>query len=162
MKILCVAEKPSIAKSVAQHLGGGRVTTVSLNDFIDVLMTFSMSLLTMLETSIRGNQYVKNYEFTFNFQRWGNCSVVMTSVLGHLTNLDFEGRYKSWQAVNPSALFEAGTIEVIAEVSGSVPLDSERFIVSRTRKPLPTILRNRPDFREFFSYGPTAIEKEST
>jgi DNA topoisomerase IA len=27
-KILCVAEKPSIAKAVAQHLGGGRVTTV--------------------------------------------------------------------------------------------------------------------------------------
>ena len=28
-KILCVAEKPSIAKSVAQHLGSGRVSTVS-------------------------------------------------------------------------------------------------------------------------------------
>lgn len=28
MKILCVAEKPSIAKSVAFTLGGGRVTTV--------------------------------------------------------------------------------------------------------------------------------------
>jgi hypothetical protein len=27
-RILCVAEKPSIAKAVAQHLGGGRVTTV--------------------------------------------------------------------------------------------------------------------------------------
>ena len=28
-KILCVAEKPAIAKSVAQHLSGGQVTTVS-------------------------------------------------------------------------------------------------------------------------------------
>jgi DNA topoisomerase IA len=27
-KILCVAEKPAIAKAVAQHLAGGRVTTV--------------------------------------------------------------------------------------------------------------------------------------
>ena len=27
-KILCVAEKPSIAKTVAQHLGGGQVQTV--------------------------------------------------------------------------------------------------------------------------------------
>ena len=27
-KILCVAEKPSIAKAVAQHLGGGQVTIV--------------------------------------------------------------------------------------------------------------------------------------
>lgn len=29
-KILCVAEKPSIAKAVANHLGGGRVTVVSI------------------------------------------------------------------------------------------------------------------------------------
>ena len=28
-KILCVAEKPAIAKAVANHLGGGRVHTVS-------------------------------------------------------------------------------------------------------------------------------------
>ena len=27
-KILCVAEKPSIAKSVAQHLAGGNINTV--------------------------------------------------------------------------------------------------------------------------------------
>ena len=27
-KILCVAEKPAIAKSVAQHLAGGNVNTV--------------------------------------------------------------------------------------------------------------------------------------
>lgn len=30
MKILCVAEKPSIAKAVAEHLSGGRSETVSL------------------------------------------------------------------------------------------------------------------------------------
>lgn len=28
-KILCVAEKPSIAKAVANHLGGGRANPVS-------------------------------------------------------------------------------------------------------------------------------------
>lgn len=28
-KILCVAEKPAIAKSVANHLGGGNVNVVS-------------------------------------------------------------------------------------------------------------------------------------
>jgi len=27
-KVLCVAEKPSIAKAVANHLGGGNVQTV--------------------------------------------------------------------------------------------------------------------------------------
>lgn len=28
-RILCVAEKPAIAKAVANHLGGGQVNTVS-------------------------------------------------------------------------------------------------------------------------------------
>lgn len=31
-KILCVAEKPSIAKAVANHLAGGQVNTVSRQD----------------------------------------------------------------------------------------------------------------------------------
>ncbi|KIW91083.1 uncharacterized protein Z519_07977 [Cladophialophora bantiana CBS 173.52] len=86
-KILCVAEKPAIAKAVAQHLAGGRVTTRPVN----------------------GNQYVKNYEFDFHFQQWGNCSVTMTSVLGHLTGLDFDPKYKSWKSCPPSQLFEAET-----------------------------------------------------
>ena len=29
-KVLCVAEKPSIAKAVAGHLGGGQFRTVSM------------------------------------------------------------------------------------------------------------------------------------
>lgn len=29
LKILCVAEKPAIAKAVANHLGGGQIHTVS-------------------------------------------------------------------------------------------------------------------------------------
>ncbi|KIW31309.1 uncharacterized protein PV07_02966 [Cladophialophora immunda] len=86
-KILCVAEKPAIAKAVAQHLAGGRVTTRPVN----------------------GNQYVKNYEFDFHFQQWGNCSVTMTSVLGHLTGLDFDPKYKNWKSCPPSQLFEAET-----------------------------------------------------
>lgn len=90
-KILCVAEKPSIAKAVANHLGGGRVTV----------------------RHIRGNQYVKNYDFSFNFRQWGDCDVTMTSVLGHLTGLDFPPEYRSWKSCNPSVLFEAPTIETI-------------------------------------------------
>lgn len=30
-KVLCVAEKPSIAKAVANHLSGNQITTVSTN-----------------------------------------------------------------------------------------------------------------------------------
>ncbi|KAL4819272.1 DNA topoisomerase [Aspergillus spinulosporus] len=85
-KVLCVAEKPAIAKAVAQHLSGGRMET----------------------KSVTGNRFVKNYVFDFNFGgQWGNSSVTMTSVLGHLTSLEFEREYSGWTSCPPAALFEA-------------------------------------------------------
>lgn len=97
-KILCVAEKPAIAKAVAQHLAGGQISN----------------------NRIAGNQYVRNYEFTFNFRQWGNCNVVMTSVLGHLTSLDFEPHYKAWRSNPPSVLFEAATVTSVDNDKQSV------------------------------------------
>ncbi|EEP80653.1 conserved hypothetical protein [Uncinocarpus reesii 1704] len=89
-RILCVAEKPAIAKAVAQHLSGGALRTAS----------------------IRGNQYVKNYEFQFAFgPPWGNSSVTMTSVIGHLTALDFESQWRHWQSCPPGQLFDAPVAE---------------------------------------------------
>lgn len=71
----------------------------------------------MIQHAIRGNQYVKNYEFDFNFgDPWGNCSVTMTSVIGHLTGLDFERQYKGWQSCPPSVLFEAPVNEDVDKV----------------------------------------------
>ncbi|KAJ6141310.1 hypothetical protein N7470_010206 [Penicillium chermesinum] len=91
-KVLCVAEKPAIARAVATHLSGGSFQT----------------------HAIRGNKYVKNYEFDFNFGGpWGNCSVTVTSVLGHLTGLDFERQYKGWLSCPPGALFEAPVKEEV-------------------------------------------------
>ncbi|KAJ5132303.1 hypothetical protein N7448_006461 [Penicillium atrosanguineum] len=91
-KILCVAEKPAIARAVATHLSGGSFQT----------------------HAIRGNQYVKNYEFDFNFGGpWGDCSVTMTSVIGHLTGLDFERQYKGWMSCPPGSLFEAPVQESV-------------------------------------------------
>ncbi|RAH52814.1 DNA topoisomerase III [Aspergillus piperis CBS 112811] len=93
-RVLCVAEKPAIAKAVAQHLSGGSFQTIA----------------------IRGNQYVKNYVFDFNFGGpWGTCSVTMTSVIGHLTGLDFERQYRTWLSCPPSALFEAPVHESVAD-----------------------------------------------
>ncbi|KAH3686740.1 hypothetical protein WICPIJ_002283 [Wickerhamomyces pijperi] len=88
MKILCVAEKNSIGKGVANILGGGRVRTKD--------STY---------------KYVKNYEFTFNFPHLGNCDVVMTSVAGHLTGNDFPSNF-GWNNVVPGRLFEAPIEEV--------------------------------------------------
>lgn len=103
-KILCVAEKPAIAKAVAQHLSGGRITT----------------------HHIRGNQYVKNYEFDFNFRTWGNCSVVMTSVLGHLTGLDFDPAFKGWRSCQPSQLFDAPIQTTIDQDKKSIAENIQR------------------------------------
>lgn len=42
MRVLCVAEKPSIAKSITQILSGGRYETVSsVNDHINLFSTIS-------------------------------------------------------------------------------------------------------------------------
>lgn len=59
LKVLCVAEKPSIAKSVAQHLSGGHVQTVSSGQELTLrffhlyatsvtLLGISMSKITIL------------------------------------------------------------------------------------------------------------------
>ncbi|KAA8568444.1 hypothetical protein EYC84_007476 [Monilinia fructicola] len=82
-KILCVAEKPSIAKAVANHLAGGNA-----------------------QPSSTRNKYIKNYSFTFDFGgQWGNCNAVMTSVLGHLTTLDVAPSHKNWTSPPPEDLF---------------------------------------------------------
>ena len=61
-----------------------------------------------MKRSITGNPYVKNYEFNFNFgPPWGDSSVVMTSVIGHLNDLEFPPRYKSWRSCDPGSLFDA-------------------------------------------------------
>ena len=111
-KILCVAEKPSIAKSVAQHLSGGNINTVGPS------IVHLQLVLTIWQRSITGNQYVKNYEFDFQFgPPWGTCSVTMTSVLGHLTGLEFTQRYRKWHSCAPVQLFDADVVTEVAHVS---------------------------------------------
>ncbi|KAK9448919.1 DNA topoisomerase [Limtongia smithiae] len=98
MRILCVAEKPSIAKSVANTLGGGRVTVRNT-----------------------GNQYIKNYDFTYRFPApIGDCEVTMTSVVGHLTTADFSAEYRSWQSCEPEQLFRLPIQVAVAEDKATV------------------------------------------
>lgn len=91
MKILCVAEKPSIAKEVAHILSGGLVRVRN-----------------------SANRYVKNYDFTFDFPTTGRCDVTMTSVLGHITNIDFPPAF-AWNKCVPGKLFSAPIIEVVSK-----------------------------------------------
>lgn len=93
MRILCVAEKPSIAKAVAGHLSGGEQHTRNTP-----------------------NKYIKNYTFDYDFgQGWGNCNVTMTAVLGHITTTQFPAEYKDWRFPPPDSLFNAPVVTSVAE-----------------------------------------------
>ncbi|KAG7553551.1 hypothetical protein FFLO_03058 [Filobasidium floriforme] len=87
MKILCVAEKPSIAKSISEILAGGQ------------------------RTARRSRaQYIQNYDFSYQLAGpLGRCHAdfTMTSVLGHLTSSDFEDRVRKWHSCDPFQLFDA-------------------------------------------------------
>jgi DNA topoisomerase III len=70
-----------------------------------------------MKRPIRGNQYVKNHQFDFNFGgTWGTCSVTMTSVIGHLAGLEFERPFRGWASCPPGALFEAPVLESVDPV----------------------------------------------
>ncbi|KAF2101899.1 DNA topoisomerase 3-beta [Rhizodiscina lignyota] len=92
-RILCVAEKPSIARTVAGFLGGN-----------------------VQGRNVRGDQWLKNFEFTYDFGLpWGQSEVIFTSVRGHVHEHDFDPRYRSWQSCNPQSLFEAPIITSVAK-----------------------------------------------
>ncbi|KAF2030689.1 DNA topoisomerase 3-beta [Setomelanomma holmii] len=91
-RVLCVAEKPSIAKAVANHLGGQARSE-----------------------NARGIAWVKNYKFDFRFQQWGQCSVTFTCVAGHIIAQDFPERFRKWHSCQPADLFEAPIQTSIAE-----------------------------------------------
>jgi len=65
-RVLCVAEKPSIAKAIANALGGGSVRSTP-----------------------SGAPYIYNYEISYNSPVWRACEMTVTSVVGHLTDIEF-------------------------------------------------------------------------
>lgn len=79
--------------------------------------------LTVRKRNIPGNQYVKNYEFDFAFgPPWGTCPVTMTSVIGHLTGLDFPMQYRKWHSCPPGQLFDVPVVETLDQVHRSAGL----------------------------------------
>lgn len=112
MKVLCVAEKPSIAKSITAIL--------SENNF---------------STRQTQHQYIRNYDFDYNLPppigRPGGVDITVTSVLGHLTSLvcmrvcsltdckDFAEDFRKWHSCDPFALFEAPVTVSVSSVRAS-------------------------------------------
>ncbi|KAF6823436.1 DNA topoisomerase [Colletotrichum musicola] len=104
MRVLCVAEKPSISKAVAGHLAGRSPTVNNTR-----------------------SQYIKNYGFDFNFgPPWNDCSVTMTAVLGHLTGLEFTEANKRWEHPPPESLFTAPVVTVVPQDKKTVAENIER------------------------------------
>ncbi|KAJ1952412.1 DNA topoisomerase, partial [Linderina pennispora] len=100
MRILCVAEKPSQAKSIVAILSNGSSRTRN-----------------------GCSKYNKNHDFEYRIN--GSFTpATMTSVLGHVLELDFTGDFRKWQACNPQQLFTAplvtGTSEKLQDTARNV------------------------------------------
>lgn len=74
-----------------------------------------------MQHNVRGNPYVKNYEFDFNFGPvWGQCSVTMTSVLGHLTGTEYSPEHRKWSSCAPVQLFELPIYQTFDDVGDCI------------------------------------------
>ncbi|GMH18631.1 hypothetical protein Nepgr_020472 [Nepenthes gracilis] len=84
-KVLMVAEKPSIALSIATVLSGGQMSTR------------------------RGSTEI--HEFDGNFLR-AHAHFKVTSVIGHVFSVDFPATYQDWAVTDPLDLFDAPTLKI--------------------------------------------------
>ena len=46
-----------------------------------------------------------------------NVTMVVTSVAGHLMQIDFENKYRNWQSCDPILLFDAKINKYVPDVS---------------------------------------------
>ncbi|MCO5571756.1 hypothetical protein L7F22_025504 [Adiantum nelumboides] len=83
LRVLNVAEKPSVARAVSQILSEGSMRT---RDGRSV--------------------YNKIFEFEYNIAGQG-CFMSVTSVTGHLMELAFEDRFRKWTSCDPADLYHA-------------------------------------------------------
>ena len=90
IRVLNVAEKPSVAKEVSRVLNGGS-----------------------LPPCRRGpSQYNAIWEFPYTVEN-RQCTMAFTSVTGHLMEVDFEPAHKGWHSCNPGVLIEGAPLSLI-------------------------------------------------
>lgn len=90
---LNVAEKPSVAKSVASILSRNQGFRVREGR----------------------SRYNKIFEFNYAI-RGQPCHMLMTSVIGHLMELEFDDRYRKWHSCDPADLYQAPVHKSVPEV----------------------------------------------
>ncbi|MQM05089.1 hypothetical protein Taro_037894 [Colocasia esculenta] len=106
IRVLNVAEKPSVAKSVAEILsrsGGG-----------------------FLRSRVGRSRYNRVFEFDYAI-RGQPCHMLMTSVTGHLMELDFDDRYRRWHSCDPADLYHAPVRKYVPQVVSTPIFFAEEF-----------------------------------
>eukprot|EP01103_Thecamoeba_quadrilineata_P000936 TRINITY_DN10828_c0_g1_i1.p1 TRINITY_DN10828_c0_g1~~TRINITY_DN10828_c0_g1_i1.p1 ORF type:complete len:959 (+),score=147.26 TRINITY_DN10828_c0_g1_i1:12-2888(+) len=104
VKVLNVAEKPSVAKELTRILSNGNSTK---RDGI--------------------SKYNPIYEFQYNL-RGQQCQMLMTSVTGHLMEIEFDPKYKHWSSCEPVALFDVEIHKKVAQTNIQISQTLEREI----------------------------------
>lgn len=95
--VLMVAEKPSLALSIAKFLSRGQMST---------------------RKGLNSACSVHEYNGQFNKEP---AKFKMTSVCGHVMTLDFHHKFNNWDAVNPQELFTATTLKKEANEKLQMP-----------------------------------------
>lgn len=107
--ILSVAEKPSVAKSLAEIIAGCSPDSIRRNGF---------------------SIYNKIYDIPNCSFRGQPCKMSMTSVSGHLLELDFDIKFKSWANCSPIDLFNAPIIKSVKDEN----VDIQRTLEAEAKK----------------------------
>ncbi|MFQ6633109.1 hypothetical protein Gotur_011260 [Gossypium turneri] len=107
IKVLNVAEKPSVAKSVSGILSRNQALRV------------------------RDGRSRYNRIFEFNYSIRGQpCHMLFTSVTGHLMELEFEDRFRKWHSCDPLDLYHAPVRKFVPEDK----LDIKRTLEEEARR----------------------------
>jgi DNA topoisomerase-3 len=92
IRVLNVAEKPSVAKAVAEILSRGG-----------------------MQSRAGRSRYNRVFEFNYAIGAQA-CHMLVTSVTGHLMELDFDDRYRKWYSCDPVDLFHAPVRKAVPQV----------------------------------------------
>ncbi|KAK8687869.1 hypothetical protein V6N13_086664 [Hibiscus sabdariffa] len=107
IKVLNVAEKPSVAKSVSGILSRNQG----------------------LRVRDGRSRYNKIFEFNYSI-RGQPCHMLFTSVTGHLMELEFEDRFRKWHSCDPGDLYHAPVRKFVPEDK----LDIKRTLEEEARR----------------------------
>lgn len=93
MKVLNVAEKPSVAKEISRVLSKGSYQNIQSD-----------------------SKYNPVHTFPYQIQN-RSCQMLFTSVTGHIMGLEFPIQYKNWKQTDPTILLSPSEAQVLKKVT---------------------------------------------